>query len=144
MIAGGGERRTLRQVAEFADACNFGPGDVTGHADEPEDVRRKLDILRHHCDELDRDDAEILKTYFTGWLIMGPDQAALERKLARMFPEGVPDRPGFLLIGTPEEIAAYYAARAEAGIQYFVIQSIDNSDHETMELLASEVAPYLG
>lgn len=144
MIAGGGERRTLRQVAELADACNFGPGDVTGHADTPDDVRRKLDILRRHCEDLGRDPDEILKTYFTGWLIMGPDQAALDRKLAHMFPEGVPDRPGFLLIGTPQEIAAYYAARAEAGIQYFVIQSIDNSDRETIELLASEVAPHVG
>ncbi|MEZ4521981.1 MAG: LLM class flavin-dependent oxidoreductase [Thermomicrobiales bacterium] len=144
MIAGGGEQRTLRQVAEFADACNFGPGEVTGHADEPDDVRHKLGVLRNHCDAVGRDYGEILRSYFTGWLIMAPDQAALDRKLARMFPEGVPDRPGFLLIGTPSEIADYYAARADAGIQYFVIQSIDNTDHETLELLAGEVAPHVG
>lgn len=144
MIAGGGERRTLRQVAELADACNFGPGDVTGHADEPDDVRHKLAILQRHCEAAGRDYSEILRTYFTGWLIMGPDRAALDRKLARIFPEGVPDRPSFLLIDTPDEIAAYYAARAEAGIQYFVIQTIDNTDHETLELLASEVAPHVG
>lgn len=144
MIAGGGERRTLRQVAQFADACNFGPGAVTGNADEPSDVRHKLDVLRHHCDDVGRDYDEILRTHFTGWLIMAPDQAALDRKLARMFPEGVPDRPGFLLLGTPSEIAEYYAARAEAGMQYFVIQVIDNADHETLELLANEVAPHVG
>ena len=144
MIAGGGERVTLRQVAELADACNFGPGEVTGHADEPEDVLHKLDVLHRHCEAAGRDYDEILRTYFTGWLIMAPDQAALDRKLARMFPEGVPDRPGFLLIGTPSEITDYYAARAEAGIQYFVIQAIDNRDHETLELLASEVAPHVG
>jgi alkanesulfonate monooxygenase SsuD/methylene tetrahydromethanopterin reductase-like flavin-dependent oxidoreductase (luciferase family) len=141
MIAGGGERRTLRQVAGLADACNFGPGAVTGEADEPQDVRRKLEFLKRHCDELGRDYAEILRTYFTGWLILAPDRAALDRKLARMFPEGVPARPGFLLIGTVDEIAAYYRARAAAGIQYFVVQVIDNTDHETLELLAREVAP---
>jgi alkanesulfonate monooxygenase SsuD/methylene tetrahydromethanopterin reductase-like flavin-dependent oxidoreductase (luciferase family) len=143
MIAGGGERRTLRQVAGLADACNFGPGEIVGGADEPEDVRRKLDVLRRHCDDVGRDYDEILRSYFTGWLILAPDWAALERKLARMFPEGVPDRPGFLLIGTPDEIAAYYRARARAGIQYFVVQLIDNTDHETLELLAGEVAPLL-
>ena len=144
MIAGGGERRTLRQVAQFADACNFGPGEVTGHADEPDDVRHKLDVLQRHCDAVGRDYDEILRTYFTGWLIMAPDQPALDRKLARIFPEGVPDRPGFLFTGTPSEMTDYYAARAEAGIQYFVIQAIDNTDHETLELLASEVAPHVG
>ncbi|TCO52598.1 LLM class F420-dependent oxidoreductase [Actinocrispum wychmicini] len=53
LIGGGGERKTLRLVAQYADACNlFATGDVA----------HKLDVLRKHCDEVGRDYAEITKT----------------------------------------------------------------------------------
>ena len=51
LIGGGGERKTLRLVAQYADACNiFGDADVIAH---------KLDVLRRHCDDLGRDYADI-------------------------------------------------------------------------------------
>lgn len=51
LIGGGGERKTLRLVARFADACNlFG---------DPAQVARKIDVLRRHCDEVGRDPNEI-------------------------------------------------------------------------------------
>jgi F420-dependent oxidoreductase-like protein len=50
LIGGGGERKTLRLVATYADACNF-----FGAAD----VSHKLDVLRRHCDEVGRDFDEI-------------------------------------------------------------------------------------
>jgi len=54
MIGGGGEKKTLRMVAQYADACNiFGP---------PETVRIKLAILQQHCDALGRDYGTIEKT----------------------------------------------------------------------------------
>jgi F420-dependent oxidoreductase-like protein len=54
MVAGGGEKKTLRMVAQYGDACNlFGP---------PEVVRGKLAILRQHCDALGRDYGAIEKT----------------------------------------------------------------------------------
>ncbi len=52
MIGGNGERRTLRLVARYADACNF-------LVLEPDEVRHKLDVLRRHCDAIGRDVAEI-------------------------------------------------------------------------------------
>ncbi|TQS43939.1 LLM class F420-dependent oxidoreductase [Cryptosporangium phraense] len=54
MIGGGGEKRTLRLVAQYADACNIG-GDV-------ETVKHKLGVLRRHCDEVGRDYDAIEKT----------------------------------------------------------------------------------
>lgn len=51
MIGGSGERKTLRLVAQYADACN-----IIGGAD---DVARKLDVLRRHCDSVGRDPNEI-------------------------------------------------------------------------------------
>lgn len=56
MIGGQGERKTLRMVAQYADACNLFTGEgVSG-------VARKLDVLRRHCDDLGRDYDAIRKT----------------------------------------------------------------------------------
>jgi F420-dependent oxidoreductase-like protein len=53
MIGGGGEQRTLKLVAQYADACNIGAGPEAAH---------KLDVLRAHCDILGRDYETIEKT----------------------------------------------------------------------------------
>jgi F420-dependent oxidoreductase-like protein len=53
LIGGSGERKTLRLVAKYADACNLFPG--------PE-LPRKLAVLREHCEREGRDYDEILKT----------------------------------------------------------------------------------
>jgi F420-dependent oxidoreductase-like protein len=54
LIGGGGEKKTLRLVATYADACN-----LFGSAEE---VAHKLDVLRRHCDDVGRDYDEIEKT----------------------------------------------------------------------------------
>ena len=51
MIGGGGERKTLRLVAQYADACNFY---IT-----PDEVAHKVDVLRRHCDAVGRDIRDI-------------------------------------------------------------------------------------
>jgi len=48
MIGGGGERKTLRLVAQYGDACNL-------FAAAAPDVAHKLDVLRRHCDDVGRD-----------------------------------------------------------------------------------------
>jgi F420-dependent oxidoreductase-like protein len=55
MIGGGGERKTLRMVAQYADACNLFAG---------RDEARKLDILRQHCEAIGRDYDTIYKTAY--------------------------------------------------------------------------------
>jgi F420-dependent oxidoreductase-like protein len=55
LIGGGGERKTLRLVARYAQACNLFPGP---------DLGRKLDVLRAHCDAEGRDYDEIEKTCY--------------------------------------------------------------------------------
>jgi alkanesulfonate monooxygenase len=57
LIGGGGERKTLRLVAQYGQACNLFPGPELEH---------KLDVLRRHCDTVGRDYDEIEKT------VMGP------------------------------------------------------------------------
>jgi F420-dependent oxidoreductase-like protein len=51
LIGGSGERKTLRLVARYADACNIFGG--------PDEIAHKLDVLRRHCDEVGRDPNEI-------------------------------------------------------------------------------------
>ncbi len=55
LIGGGGERKTLRFVARYAQACNLFPGP---------DLAGKLDVLRAHCDAEGRDYDEITKTCY--------------------------------------------------------------------------------
>ena len=66
LIGGAGEKKTLRLVAKYADACNLFAGmgaDV---------VRNKLEILRQHCDSIGRDYADIEKTVLsTAYLAPG-------------------------------------------------------------------------
>jgi F420-dependent oxidoreductase-like protein len=56
LIGGEGEKKTLRLVAQYADACNLFFGGDT------DTVIRKIDVLHRHADELGRDPGEIVKT----------------------------------------------------------------------------------
>jgi F420-dependent oxidoreductase-like protein len=55
MIGGGGEKKTLRLVAQYAQACNIFDGPELEH---------KLDVLKRHCDDVGRDYDEITKTVY--------------------------------------------------------------------------------
>jgi F420-dependent oxidoreductase-like protein len=62
LIGGGGEKKTLRLVAKYADACNI-------FAQSPEFVKHKLDVLREHCEREGRNYDDIEKTVLT---VMAP------------------------------------------------------------------------
>lgn len=72
LIGGGGEKKTLRLVAQYGDACNLFAS--RGSLDT---VRHKLDVLKQHCADVGRDDAEIEKTTL-GSLHLTPDMSAQE------------------------------------------------------------------
>src|SRR5437667_5055417 len=65
LIGGGGEQRTLKLVAQYADMCNFF-GDVAT-------VRHKLDVLHRHCEAVGRDPNTIIKTRLGSLIIRGTD-----------------------------------------------------------------------
>ena len=52
LIGGGGEKKTLRLVAQYADACNL-------FATTPDEVGHKIDVIKQHCDAVGRDFSEI-------------------------------------------------------------------------------------
>jgi F420-dependent oxidoreductase-like protein len=78
VLGGGGERRTLRLAARFADAVNVqGPVDV---------VRRKVEVLRAHCEDVGRDPADVRVT------VLLPSLLAADRRELRALVERL--RPG--------------------------------------------------
>jgi alkanesulfonate monooxygenase len=74
LIGGSGERKTLRMVAQYAQACNLFGGP---------DVAHKLDVLRRHCADLGRDYDEIEKTVMAR-LDPGPNGEHVDEVLAEL------------------------------------------------------------
>ncbi len=83
LIGGMGERRTLRLVAQYADACNL--FDIP---DGGTTVRRKLEVLQRHCDDVGRPYGEILKTISTR-LEPGQTPDGFARELERIAQLGI-------------------------------------------------------
>ncbi len=81
LIAGGGERKTLRLVARYGDACHL--TDLPGTRYEA-DLKHKLDVLRRHCDDAGRDYAQIEKTVNAGVDLSGGKAAGLNALRARL------------------------------------------------------------
>jgi F420-dependent oxidoreductase-like protein len=97
LIGGGGERKTLRLVAQYADACNL-------FASSPDEVRHKLEVLRGHCEDVGRDPSEIQTTMLAlanplddvdGFLRDMEQYAALGVSLVEVVPAS-PDPVGFV------------------------------------------------
>lgn len=142
ILAGAGEKTALRLVARYADACNFGAGHATGLLRTPDEVQRKNEILDRYCLEAGRDPRTVLRTHFTSWLMLAPTEAAALAKRDRYYPNGLNEEQQYSrVIGTPEQAAAYYQGLVDVGVEYFVVQILDATDLETVDLLARELAP---
>ena len=99
MIGGSGEKKTLRLVAKYADACNL-------FVNTPEEATHKLDVLRRHCDSEGTDFDAIRKTVlYTGMTLMGGDTAAFVEEMRALAAVGIeevqvmpppPDPTGFV------------------------------------------------
>jgi F420-dependent oxidoreductase-like protein len=110
LIGGGGERKTLRLVAEYADIWN-GFGD-------PEGVRHKIDVLAGHCRDVGRDPSEIVKTRLGG-LVVAPTQGEADRRAAAyQAARGIDDQMlrAMLAWGDPEAVAGRVQQYLDAGI----------------------------
>ncbi len=153
LVGGSGEKRTLRQVATWGDACNLRESiPTTAPADQDSEriaeVAHKFAVLGEHCDAVGRPRDEVLRTHFTTYLVLAPTQAEADHK-ADAIDTSKSTSAGtrsagrdFIFAVSPERARAYYGALREAGSQYFVIQ-VDQDDRETMELLASDVMPQI-
>jgi alkanesulfonate monooxygenase SsuD/methylene tetrahydromethanopterin reductase-like flavin-dependent oxidoreductase (luciferase family) len=140
LIAGGGERVTLRQVAQFADVSNFGAHAWAGSAFTPDDVRRKYGALCRHCEALGRPYESILRTYLDFPIILAETPDAVQAKVAAMPQEAQTFYQSSLLATTPGTAVIHYRALAASGVQYFIAATWEH-DAETLRLLAQRVMP---
>ncbi|MFG1832138.1 TIGR03560 family F420-dependent LLM class oxidoreductase [Micromonospora chersina] len=134
MIGGSGEKRTLRTVARYADAC-----DLTDHTD-PAFYRHKLDVLAGHCADLGRDYDAILRTASFSVVTGASDGEVTARLRGRDRAEVAAGSA----VGTPAELVEVFGRLIEAGMEYFILYFHEPTDLAPMRLFAREVVPKLG
>jgi F420-dependent oxidoreductase-like protein len=134
MIGGSGERKTLRLVAQYADACNlFGPA---------ERIRHLVGVLDAHCEAVGRDPAEIAKTRL-GTAAVGPTREAAEAKLDSLRERGLPEAYlSTLVVGTSADVAEQAAELLDAGLDGLIFNLPDASP-ETVAMLGEALSPVL-
>ena len=113
MIGGGGEQKTLRLVARYADACNVFGGPVAIH--------HKYEVLRGHCETIGRD----------------PDE--IERSTLQNVRISIDGGPG----ESPQQVIDRFGELADAGAQHVIFEAKDVYDPRVIEALARDVLPGL-
>jgi F420-dependent oxidoreductase-like protein len=111
MIGGGGEQKTLRLVAKYADATNVFGG--------PETIHHKYEVLRRHCEAIGRD----------------PDE--IERSTLQSVRIAVDGDDG----ESPQQVIDRFGELADAGCQHVIFGVHDVWDPRTIERLGRDVLP---
>ena len=138
MIGGSGEKRTLKTVARYADACN-----LTDHTD-PAFYRHKLEVLARHCADVGRDPGSILNTASFSVFTGGTDAEVTARLAPHLRGRSRAEVAAGSAVGTPAELVEVFGRLVEAGIEYFMLYFHEPTDLAPMRLFAREVVPQLG
>ena len=137
LIGGGGERKTLRIVASYADMWNvFGTPETVAHKDE---------ILRAHCADVGRDPAAIERTLGCKITIRSTEAEAERVRRAALEHNRTPlsrvEGDVSFWTGTPEQIAETMIGYRKVGFDTFIAELPAPYDHETIESLINVVKP---
>lgn len=130
-MGGSGERKTLKIVAKYADACNlFGSAET---------IKRKLAILKEHCKSVVRDYDSILKTKL-GVIVIDDDNQIAEKKIKEIF-KGMPEEQirEFALFGMPEDILKQIGLLEQLGIQYLIVDLEPSRELEALKEFANKI-----
>jgi F420-dependent oxidoreductase-like protein len=128
MIAGGGEKVTLRLVAQYGDLCNV--------QEPPADVARKYRVLAEHCTALGRDVNAITKTSTSYCIIADTDEqarAAVPPWAPLVFPGDIAD---YGLVGTLDTIGERLAIYEQAGVDELIVGFQDALSSDTLRAFA--------
>jgi F420-dependent oxidoreductase-like protein len=128
MIGGGGEKRTMRIAARYADEWNaWTTPDVLAH---------KVGVLRRHCEDLGRDPTEI-RVSTQGILFLSTDEAWLAGKRDS-------DMGRAAIVGTPKEVAEIVGQYRDAGADELIVPDFTLGPlaraKDTCDLFIEEVA----
>jgi F420-dependent oxidoreductase-like protein len=137
MIGGGGEQRTLKLVAQYADMCNiFG---------DPATVRHKMEVLNRHCETVGRDPNTIIKTRL-GSLIIRRTEAEADRAFEQVLNHpGVNKdwaRAGFI-VGGPDKVTEKVQELLDAGLDGVIFNMPHMETPEFVELAGTTLARQL-
>jgi F420-dependent oxidoreductase-like protein len=127
-VGGSGERKTLRLVAELADACNlFG---------EPDVVRRKVDVLHRHCEDVGRDPSTIEVSHLSTVLV-GRDRGEVADLVDRLRPKRRPAErfARDVNAGTVADHVTRIERYRESGVTTMILSVADTSEPGAMERL---------
>jgi F420-dependent oxidoreductase-like protein len=130
LVGGSGERKTLKIVAKYADACNlFGSAET---------IRRKLNVLKEHCKSVGRDYDSILKTTLGAIIIDDDKEIAKKRvqQITRMPEEQIRE---FAIYGTPEDVSRQIKLLEEVGIQYLIVDLDPSRELEALEIFVNNI-----
>jgi F420-dependent oxidoreductase-like protein len=130
MIAGGGEKVTLKLVAKYGDFCNV--------QEPPDEVARKYEVLAKHCDTVGRDFSTVTKTTTGFCIIADTDEEAQEQVppwAPMVFPGNVAE---YGLIGTPETIRKRIAVYESIGVDELIVGFKDALDVDLVRRFAAE------
>jgi F420-dependent oxidoreductase-like protein len=131
LVGGSGEKRTLRIVAKYADACNlFGSAET---------VRKKLNILKEHCKSIGRDYDSILKSKL-GAIVIDDNKEMAKSRVQQTF-KGIPEEQinEFVMYGTPEDILREIELLEQAGIQYLIVDLEPSRELEALDMFANKI-----
>ncbi len=134
LIGGGGEQRTLRTTARYADMWHgFG---------SPDDVRHKIEILRAHCAKVMRDPNEIL-AIGGGWVVIRDRMEDVRAYLQKVADHHGIAAPAPRAMGDPDTVAAKLFEFWQAGARGFICSGAFPFDDETIERMGRDVKPRL-
>ncbi len=131
LVGGSGERKTLKIVAKYADACNlFG---------SPDTLKKKLDILKEHCKTVGRDYDSILKTKLAT-IVVDENKEMADSRVQATF-RGMPEEQikEFVIYGTPEDIQSQIRVLEQVGIQYLIVNFEFSRELEALDTFAKTV-----
>jgi alkanesulfonate monooxygenase SsuD/methylene tetrahydromethanopterin reductase-like flavin-dependent oxidoreductase (luciferase family) len=129
MIGGGGEKKTLRTVARYAQGWNIG-GDI-------EELNRKSAVLDRHCEVVGRDSLEIERT-MVRFVVLRDDPAEAQQVLQARLDANGSDHiidPGTDWLGTEEQVAEQWRSYLELGFTHCIADIPSPFDRETIERL---------
>jgi F420-dependent oxidoreductase-like protein len=135
LVGGGGERKTLRLVAQYADACNlFGDADV---------VRHKIEVLHGHCRDVGRDPDEVRVTQLSTALVgRSPDELSVLVDRLRGDRSSVDAFSARVNAATVDDHVGRFRKLADAGVQTAIVNLPDLSGTEPLERFAEVIAAF--
>ncbi len=138
LIGGGGEKKTLRLVAQYADMWN-GFGDPTA-------IRHKVEVLADHCRDVGRDPAELVKTRLGTLVVTATKEEADARREEFKQTRGIDDAmlPSMLTCGTADEIGDAIQPFFDAGLDGLIFNMPAGSTPEMVELAGKALIERFG